>query len=462
MEPTDSHFQPPATTFRDPEGRLYQDGDRILREIYPQSVDPVLAWIRSPLAQRWMEQGRMVATQVLPPADGKPVVLEHEPLFFPSYPWEWTLGQWMAAASLTLDLCQEALDSDFILKDATPLNILFSGPQAVFVDVLSFERRDPQSPLWSAYAQFVCTFLLPLSAFVHLGWPLAATLLRRDGYLPSDLAPYLRFLRRWRRPFLSLVTLPLLLEKRQTIAARRPRASEEASAFAVRHTLHSARRLLRMLVPSAHSSRWSRYTETASHYTPADAEGKQAFVRRSLELIRPAHLLDVGANTGFYSRIAAESGAQVVAWDSDVQAANLNWESARSGGLPILSLVADFARPTPAVGWRNRESLSLLDRARGRFDCVLMLGILHHLLVADQILLPAILHQLREISARWAIVEWIPKEDRQFDELCRGREQLYEHLTEEYFVEEISRRFAIRDHDLLPNGRSLWLVEALA
>jgi hypothetical protein len=462
MEPTDSHIQPPATTFRDPEGRLYQDGDRILREIYPQSVDPVLAWIRSPLARRWMEQGRMVATQILPSADGQPVVLEHEPLFFPSYPWEWTPGQWKAAASLTLDLCQEALDSGFILKDATPLNILFSGPRPVFVDVLSFERRDPQSPLWNAYAQFVRTFLLPLAAFVHLGWPLAGTLQRRDGYLPSDLAPYLRFLRRWRRPLLSLVTLPLLLQKNQRIAARRPRTSEEASAFAVRHTLHSARKLLRLLEPSPRSSRWSRYPETARHYTPADSEGKMAFVRRSLDRIRPAHLLDVGANTGFYSRIAAESGAEVVAWDTDVQSTNLNWQAALSGGLPILPLVADFARPTPAVGWRNRESLSLLDRARGRFDCVLMLGILHHLLIAEQIPLPAILHQLREMSARWAIVEWIPKEDRQFDELCRGREQLYSHLTKEYFVEELSKEFAIRDRDQLPNGRSLWLVEALA
>lgn len=462
MELADSHLQPVAATFRDPAGRLYPDGDRILREIYPQSVDPVLAWIRSPLAQRWMEQGRMVATQVLPSAEGGPVILEHQPVFFPSYPWEWTPGQWLAAASLTLDLCQEALDSGFILKDATPQNILFSGSQAVFVDVTSFERRDPLSPLWNAYAQFVRTFLLPLSAFVHLGWPLAATLLRRDGYLPSDLAPYLRFLRRWRSPFLSLVTLPLLLEKKQSIAAQRPRASEEASDFAVRHTLNSARKLLRMLAPAARSSRWSQYTETASHYTPADAESKQAFVRRSLERIRPAHLLDVGCNTGFYSRIAAESGAQVVAWDSDVQAANLSWESARSGGLPILSLVADFARPTPAVGWRNRESLSLLDRARGRFDCVLMLGILHHLLVADQIPLPAILHQLRELSARWAIVEWIPKEDRQFDELCRGRQQLYRHLTEEHFVEELSSRFVIRERYQLPNGRSLWLVEALS
>jgi hypothetical protein len=449
-------------TFRDPEGRLYQDGDRILRQIYPEYATSVLAWLQSPLAQRWIQQRRMVPTTILPSEPGQPTLLEHERIFFPSYPWEWTPGQWMEAASLTLDLCEEALDEGLILKDATPLNILFSGSSPVFVDVLSFEHRDLHSPLWIAYAQFVRTFLLPLCAYDYLGWPLAATIQRRDGYEPANLAPFLPLLRRWRRPLRSLVTLPLLLEKKAHVEARRPQVSEELSTFAVRRLLHSTRRFLRSLVLPARTSRWSGYTQTALHYKSSDHEAKQAFVRSTLESTRPSHVLDVGANTGVYSRIAAESGASVVAWDTDVQATDLNWQTAHRDGLAILPIVADFARPTPAVGWQNRESDSLLDRAKGRFDCVLMLGILHHLLVTDQIPLDAIFEQLRKISNRWAILEWIPKEDSQFDELCRGRQELYNHLSEEYFVQTLSKRFAVRDRNQLPNGRTLWLVEAIA
>jgi hypothetical protein len=91
---------------------------------------------------------------------------------------------------LTLDLCEEAIDGGFILKDATLLNILFSGPSPIFVDVLSFESRDLESPLWIAYGQFIRTFLLPLCAFAELGWPLAATMQWRDGYKPADVAPW--------------------------------------------------------------------------------------------------------------------------------------------------------------------------------------------------------------------------------------------------------------------------------
>ncbi|MGA8740547.1 MAG: class I SAM-dependent methyltransferase [Terracidiphilus sp.] len=455
---------PGAGTFRDPQGRLFHDGERILREIYPDHVETAITWIRSPLAQRWMQQRRLIPSTVLASAPGEPALLEHERVFFPSYPWEWTPGQWKHAASLTLDLCEEALDHEYILKDATPLNILFSGPRAIFVDVLSFERRDLVSPIWIAYAQFVRTFLLPLAAYIHLGWPLAAIMHRRDGYESADLAPWLPAVRRWQSPLRTLVTLPLLLqkslfEKSARVRSYRPEVSPEFSLFALRRRLRSTRRLLDALVPPPHSSRWSGYTRTACHYDLEDHAAKQEFVHQSLQRFQPSNVLDVGANTGTYSRIAAKNGADVVAWDTDVQAADLNGQTASRDGLSILSMVADFARPTPAVGWQNLENSSLLSRADHRFDCVMMLGVLHHLLVADQIPMQSIVDQLAQISTRWAILEWIPMEDTQFAELCRGREGLYRHLTEEYFLENISTRFAVRNRSCLPNGRTLWLVE---
>jgi SAM-dependent methyltransferase len=463
----DSSTESVTGTFRDPQGRLFRDGNRILREVHPEYVDSVLAWLRSPLACRWMQAARMIPTDVLRSERGQPALLQHERVFFPSYPWEWTSGQWKNAASLTLNLCEEAVEEGYVLKDATPLNVLFSGPRAVFVDVLSFEKRDPRSPLWIAYAQFVRTFLLPLAAYAYLGWPLAATQHRRDGYESADLAPWLPLTRRWRRPLRSLVALPMLLErgffrKSATVKSYRPAVSEEVSALVIRRTIRAARKILDLLPTQPRSSRWSRYTETACHYTPADHAAKQEFVRRSLNRIRPSRVLDVGANTGVYSRIAAMAGAEVVSWDTDVRATDINWQESLGSGMSILPMVADFARPTPAVGWQNSENFSLLSRARNQFDCVLMLGILHHLLVADQIPASLIVNQLAEISTRWAVLEWIPSGDSQFVGLCRGREALYRHLSEDFFTQVLSRRFAIRDRERLPNGRTLWLVEVVA
>ena len=69
-----------------------------------------------------------------------------------------------------------------------------------------------------------------------------------------------------------------------------------------------------------------------------------------MHLLRPGSVLDIGGNTGHYSRIAAGVGARVVAWDTDVASSDRSWKEARAAGLPILPLVADVARPTPAIG----------------------------------------------------------------------------------------------------------------
>lgn len=250
----DSVTSAAVRTFRDHQGTLYEEGTRILREVYPQHAEDVLSWIESPLARRWMQEHRLMSTEILASEPDQRITLEHERVFFPSYPWEWTPGQWISAATLTLDLCEEALDEGFILKDATSLNILFSGSRPILVDVLSLERRDSASPIWLAYAQFARTFLLPLAAYVYLGWPLAATQQRRDGYEPADLAPWLSVFRRWRYPLRSLVTLPLLLEgsfleKKAQSNAYRPNVPEDVADAILRRTLRTARRQLDSLRP---------------------------------------------------------------------------------------------------------------------------------------------------------------------------------------------------------------------
>lgn len=450
-------------TFRDPAGSLRVDGDIVIRRVKPEMAQAALGFLRSPLAQEWVAQGRLIPTiESRNSSESGEVLLEHPRVFFPSYPWEWTPDAWVAAAELTLDLCDALLREGLILKDATPLNVLFEGTQPVFVDVLSIEARDPQSPLWLAYAQFVRTFLLPLAAYRYLGWPLAASLQKRDGYEPADLYPYLGPAQRWREPFRSLVTLPFLFEKRSkpTAAVTQLRQAPEVATAVLRRNLRRLRTLLEKLKPAGRNSRWSAYPESADHYTDEDHKQKQVFVHDALAQAQPRQVLDLGANTGVYSRIATNAGASVVAWDTDLGASERNWREAAGKRLAIQPLIADPARPTPPTGWRNREWLGLLERAQGRFDCVMMLGLIHHLLVTDQIPLQEVVALLRDLTTRWAIVEWVPANDPRFAELVRGRDELYGHLNEAAFVDAAGRYFSIAAQHKLKNGRTLFLLEA--
>lgn len=453
-------------TFRDPAGSLHISGDRVLRRVRPNQAEAALEFLQSDLAQAWVAQGRLIETRFLPALDGE-LALEHPRVFFPSYPWEWTPAAWMAAAHLTLDLCDALLDRGLILKDATPLNILFEGTRPVFVDVLSIDRRDPASPIWLAYGQFVRTFLLPLTAWAWLGWPLSSCIQRRDGYEPADLAPCLTLPRRWQEPFRSLVTLPLLLEKsaaRSAAQASRIRQAPEVALSVLRRNLSGLRKHLRRiehrLNANHRDSRWSAYTQTADHYSDEDQKLKRAFVREALASAQPRCVLDLGGNTGVYSRIAAKAGATVVAWDTDLQASEESWRGSHKSSLSITSLIANPARPTPAVGWRNAENHSLLDRARGRFDCVMMLGFIHHLLLSEQIPLSEIAAFLRELTTSWAVVEWVPSTDPRFIDLMRGRDALYAHLDEAAFLRSIEPHFTVVLREALPNGRVLFLLQA--
>ena len=127
-------------------------------------------------------------------------MFEHERIAFQNFPYEWAPEMLYAAGSLTLDLAEEALAEGFGLKDATPSNVIFRGCQPVFVDLLSFEPRDPNDPVWLPYAQFVRTFLLPILASERLGLRLDQIFLtRRDGLEPEEVYRLCGFTQRLRQ-----------------------------------------------------------------------------------------------------------------------------------------------------------------------------------------------------------------------------------------------------------------------
>ena len=450
----------PAATFRDPAGSLRIDDERVLSTVHAEYAEDCLNFLGSELAQSWIATGRLVETHVLSSAPGEELELEHQRVFFPSSPWEWTPCQWIAAAELTLDFAEQQLSIGRVLKDATPLNVLFEGSRPVFVDVLSTEARELQNPLWMAYGQFVRTFLLPLAAYKYLGWPLPASLSRRDGYEPRDLYPYLSNWTRLQPAVFSHVTLPFLLEKKNgnSTSVGKLKQRPDVALYMHRRRINHLRRALRAFTPKVGDSKWSAYPESASHYSSDDRAEKQEFIERILYTAKPAHVLDIGANTGEYSRLAAQAGANVVAWDTDVAAAEQNWRAACESRLPILPIIADAARPTPALGWQNAETSSLLDRARGRFDLVMMLGLIHHLLLIDQIPMGEIARLVNEFTTRWAVVEWVPATDVRFRELCRGRDALYAHLDERAFLRNFTQYFEPVARKPLSNGRVLFFL----
>jgi SAM-dependent methyltransferase len=206
---------------------------------------------------------------------------------------------------------------------------------------------------------------------------------------------------------------------------------------------------------------WSVYPECAGHYSPADIEQKHEWLRQILVELRPARVLDIGANHGDYSLIAASSGAAVVALERDPLTAERLYQRTRRLNLPIQVLRADIAQPTPATGWENAETVSLLDRLEHRFDLVLLLAVVHHLLLIEQVPLPRILQLCHRLTQSHLVLEWVPASDPMYQILMRGRNGLYGLLSEHDLLSACQGIFQpLRRHEL-SNGRVLFLLKRI-
>jgi SAM-dependent methyltransferase len=459
---------PSHSTFRDPAGSVEVRPDGAYRRVHAPFDEEILAFLATALSEQMVAQGRLIGSEVVSQRGDETLVLRHPRVSFQSYPWEWAPSLWLAAAELTLTMCLELLEQGWTLKDATPLNVLFRGVEPVFVDVLSIERADPHQPIWLAYGQFVRTFLLPMLAHARLGWPLQAAMTRRDGVEPEEIYAALGWVARLQQPALSAVTMPSLLGGNKKLAGKQLAAGGAASRAVkdpelarhiLRKTLRGLLSQMRKVTPKHHASTWSDYAETAVHYSDADHGRKRSFVMEALVEAKPVRVLDVGCNTGVYSNLAAEAGAEVVAIDTDLQAVDRLCSSLKESRKNILPLCVDLAHPSPAIGWENRESASFLNRCHGHFDTVMMLAVLHHLLLRNQIPLGQIAALCAGLTTRHLIVEWVPQADVKFQELLRGREAIYTHITEAAFREAFAEHFIVVNEMTLANGRLMLHLE---
>lgn len=453
----------------------------MIRRLNAAGMAELRAFLATKAAPSFQQSHRVIPTRILDrpetqellsqlPATGREGngevgLIEHEKIWFPTYPGEWPPEMLHAAARLTLDLAEELLAEGICLKDATPHNILFRGPQAVFTDVGSFQRRVRGNSTWLAYAQFVRTFLLPLLVNRHLGIPLNQIFAsHRDGLEPEEVYRWSGFWRRLRPPFLGLATLPTWLAPRAPqeqgrLYAPRLLANEEKAEYVLQAMFAQlGRQLAHAEQRNRNDSYWSSYENTRT-YTEKQFQEKTAFVNSTLAECRPQAVLDVGCNTGYFSKLAAAAGARVVAVDADPVVVGKLWRSAAEERLDILPLAVDLGRPTPPLGWCNEEEISFLHRCRGEFDLLLLLAILHHLAVRENVPVGKILDLAAALTTSWALIEYVGKEDPMFRAMARGRSHLYEYLTREFFEGACAQHFEIvRSVGLSGMDRCLYLL----
>ena len=444
------------------------ENDRVFRHVFPFAVETFRQFHGSSLSRSLRERGLLPQTRELPPVDAdtlpsqpegaeRGVFLEHERIGFPSFAHEWSPGMLYVAGLATLDIQGEALAAGFTLKDATPTNILFRGSRPVLVDYLSFIPVVADQYLWFPEGQFIRNFVLPLLLFRLTGESTQAAFLgRRDGLEPGDVYRKIGWTQRLQPSVFRFVTAPSWLAKSKKAAvAQTSRLSSDKnrSAF-LREALHENLRnaFVRLSPACISESRWSDYM-SEHNYDPVAFAAKEGFVREALTELSPRRVLDVGCNTGHFSRMAAVGGAEVVAVDYDAASVDHVLKTTLAENLNVLPLVVNLAWPSPALGWEFEERTSFLQRAEGYFDCALLLAVIHHLSATDGVPLPRIFALLSRLVSRGAVVEYVSTDDSMMQRLLHHKGHLRPSLSQAAFEAALAPWFHIAKRQPLSEGR---------
>ena len=455
-----------AGSFRDPDSAVFTADGKVLRGLSARGVDHYDRLRGTAFFPRLMAAGQIVGTaqhegEAPPSPRGAPWerVLEHEPVPVVSYPYEWPFAMMREAATLQLDVLRAALDEGISLKDGTAYNVQFVGSRPTFIDIGSFE---PASGPWPGYRQFCQTMLFPLMVQAHLGLPFQPLLRGAiDGLTPSAVAGMFSGLHRFRRGVLRNVTLHSVLERRVSTASEQVKNDLKASGFSTEVTKATVKNLAKLvhgLEVARRGSTWSDYRETCS-YSDADAEAKQAFVRSALAAGESRLVLDLGANEGAYSRLAAEQADYVVAVDSDEMVVDGMYRRLRAEGKEnVLPLVMNLADPSGGLGWRNRERAAFEERVRP--DVVLALALVHHLTIGANVPLPEVVSWLGSFGGR-LVVEFVHGDDVQVKRLLANKPPgLFDDYERGAFEELLAERFLVHEQHQLPGAtRTLYLAE---
>ena len=454
------------SSFRDPSGHLFWEGDRLYRTVTDRYIDTYQALKRSGLLDILQAEKKIVefkehsANAFSQPHNGAVLILEPKILPFISYPYEWSFSQLKDAALLTLDLHIQALKNGFLLKDSSAYNIQFLRGKPIFIDHLSFDPAEKYD-IWPAYGQFCRHFLAPLALMAKIDPGLNGLLkLHVDG-IPLPLACKLL-------PMRKLLNFGFFIHlwahaKFQKKYADKGHVVKKMNKLSHRQMLDIAQSLTDTVTKlrwNPNGTEWIEYYDN-TNYSDTAMRNKIDIVTDFVQKVSPISTVwDFGGNTGDISRAIQTYADHIVCFDVDAAAVESNYlQVKKNKETKMLPLVMDFSNPSSDVGFASKERLSL--NQRGKADLIMALALIHHLAISNNLPLNHVAKYLASLC-RHLIIEFIPKEDSQVQRLLLSREDIFDDYTQDHFVGKFSSYFEIKCEERVRDStRTLYLMKTI-
>ena len=448
-------------SFRDPSGYIVQDGSsfkRVINPIYFPVYDALCkADFFAPLFK-----AKMLIPHVEQERSDQSIILLPEQIELMTYPYEWSFEQYKQAALLTLKLQNYALERDFSLKDASAYNVTFHRGKPIFIDTLSFDLYQKDSP-WRAYKQFIGHFLAPLVlAHYHGAEALKMMQTHIDG-IPAALAASML-------PGRSKLS-PTLYTNIHLMAKMEAKHKDEYTpkSRSIKLSKKSLRNLLRSLYDYINKLELKEQTEWGDYYNktnyqPESFDFKKQQIQKWIRSRAARKIIDLGGNDGTFARAILQDIDLAVVADIDHKAVASNYAQVKANKeVNMLPLWFDVAQPSPALGWANKERDSILSRLQvWGPEAVLALAVIHHITLSGNIPF--------EDSARFfaglssvLVIEFPKRDDSWVASLLERKREFinhFDHYNLQEFEQAYMRYFTIEEKVEIPGSqRVLYLMQ---
>lgn len=450
-------------SFRDPSGFVFYLQDEVYRAVDSESFELIQQFEKDGLLYNLGNLGYLIPTNIITQTDPTHKILKdnlpdgkhflhHTKVSTISYPYEWSFSMLADSAKLQLELQLKLIEKGYSLKDASAFNVQFIHCRPLFIDILSIEKLRLKE-VWIAYGQFCQMYLFPLLLKRYKNISSKGYYLNNiNGLSIEEVYQILGFLASLKPALFLDVFLQNYFQKSSSnkTAALKQKLAKEGSS--ITSQVINIKRMLRKIdkIASVHKpiGHWIDYINKNTYSKEAEEE-KVNYIKDFLKRYSPTTVLDLGCNTGRYSLLASESGADVIAVDSDHDSIDLLYRHAKKAQANILPLWVDIANPTPALGFRNQERKSFMERIKA--DAVFALALIHHLLITSRIPMDAVRDLFYELTGSYLVVEFIGRNDEMFQTLLALREDIYSDIDPDSFLAIFNQKFELINQHRISN-----------
>jgi SAM-dependent methyltransferase len=334
---------------------------------------------------------------------------------------------WRAAALRLIELLRRLAENRLTLRNPHPWNLLFDGKQ--------FSYANPGSvvPLESAvfghsYEKVARFFVRPLllleNGFEHVARRLMADVC--EGVRREDIRHLDCSWTDWVGKSGEDSILPFLEQLHAHV--------ESLQCVSTRH-------------------RWHDYFTKDCDFSPGTSWfRKQQTLEMLLQDSNIRSVLDLGANTGHYARLAAKARREVIATDFDPVLVDTIFQHTQQSELSLYPAVLDFTHPSPGQGVASCWFPPATERFKS--DLVLCFALVHHMVLGKYRLdFEQVAQGVRSFARNRALFEYVGNERLR---LHANRPEAEAWYSLEHMVEALNRHFDLVE--VLPpakDGRQL-------